>query len=360
MKIGILTYHRADNFGAVLQAYALSTYLHQEGCDTEIIDYRCMKIEAQYHIFSPLILLTRKNVFISAREYFNRFKNMKDRMRRRRKFAEFRDKYLPLSESIHHIKRPLAFDVIITGSDQVWNFHMNKGSESIYLLDFPMCPQTKRVAYAASSEQNGMIRIGDEYLRLCLENFDKISVRETFIKEKLQKLVAENIEICLDPIFLLAKEHYEKIAVKPVLSKYILVYHMTYAPEVLPLAHKVAKEIDAEVVELFANFKTHDDAHHVTVWSPTDLIGYIANADKIFTTSFHGLALSLILNKDVWVINKGDNLRQRNLLRQAGLPNRLLQCANDYSNENIDYNRVKEKLQPLISKSKEFLSIMRK
>lgn len=355
MRIGILTYHRADNFGALLQAYALTAYLRSEGHEAEIIDYRCKKIEAQYHVFSPQILFTRKNVFVSLREYLQRFTNVKDRMTRRRKIEAFRKQYIPMSVSLRSIQQPLGYDIIITGSDQVWNFHMNKGSENVYLLDFPMLEHTQRVAYAASSEHNGNGNIGNAYLKYCLKRFGKISVRETFLKEFLQKLVDRDMQVCLDPTFLLPKDQYEKIAQKPMRSKYVLVYHMTYAPEVLPLACKVAKERNAEVVELFGSFMVHNDASHVTVWNPAEVIGYIACAEIIFTTSFHGLALSLILNKDVWVVNKGQNFRQQHLLALAGLSHRMLFDMQDYTEASIDYVRVRARLLPVINSSKAFL-----
>lgn len=77
----------------------------------------------------------------------------------------------------------------------------------------------------------------------------------------------------------------------------------------------------------------------------------------VFTTSFHGLALSLILKKNVWVINKGDNFRQQNLLSIAGLSHRLLKGMDNYSQQDIDYDKVTTKLQPVIELSKLFLKL---
>ena len=93
MKIGILTFHRAENFGATLQAYALQTYLSQQGHDVNIIDYRCPAIEMTYDIFNPRILFSRKNVFISLKHYLSRFRNIKDRIRKKRSFELFWEHY---------------------------------------------------------------------------------------------------------------------------------------------------------------------------------------------------------------------------------------------------------------------------
>ncbi len=355
MKIGVLTYHRADNFGAVLQAYALITFLRQKGFDAEIIDYRYSRIEAQYHLFNPTILFQRKNIIITLREYLKRFLNIKDRLSRKRKFELFREHYLPQSQSYRKIVKPLKYDLIITGSDQVWNFHLNKGSEAIYLLDFPVHEATRKVAYAASSERNGLARIDKMKLKDSLDKFFSISVREDFLRDELRRIVNRRIEVCIDPTFLLDKEQYLRIANKPSATGYIFVYHMTYVPEWLPFIKEIAERKGLKVVEIYGGFNIRNSDTLIANWGPLDVIGYIANAEMVFTTSFHGLALSLILNKDVWVVNKGDNLRQRNMLGMAGLSDRLLNDPNDYSGDSIDYAEVMSNLSPYIEKSKNFL-----
>lgn len=50
MKVGIITYHRAHNYGAVLQCYALQEVLKRMGHDTQIIDYRQPFIEKLYNL----------------------------------------------------------------------------------------------------------------------------------------------------------------------------------------------------------------------------------------------------------------------------------------------------------------------
>lgn len=52
MKTGIITFHRAINYGAVLQTYALQKYLNNDGYDAEVIDYRCDHMERFYKILS--------------------------------------------------------------------------------------------------------------------------------------------------------------------------------------------------------------------------------------------------------------------------------------------------------------------
>lgn len=355
MRIGILTYHRADNFGAIMQSYALMTYLQGMGLDVEIIDYRCKAIEVHYQIFNPAILFSRKNIFVSLKEYLNRFLHVSDRLMRKRKFESFRSKYLKLSQSLFAIKIPLDYNVIIVGSDQVWNFHLNKGAESIYMLDFPMLNETKRIAYSASSEKNGFANVCDMVLKEKLQRFDEISVRESFLRDKIYSITGIDVPICVDPTFLLSKEHYIKLTTRLQKRKYILVYHMTFVPEVMLLVENIAKEKDLDVIEVFGGFEVKSSSRRKTDWSPIELLSYIAYAEIVFTTSFHGLALSLILEKNVWVMDKGDNLRQKHLLSMVGLSDRLLKTIDMYKENDIDYLVVGKALKPIISRSTNFL-----
>ena len=52
MKLGILTYHRAENYGALLQAYALRTYLKRHVEKVEFVDYWPDYHREHYKVFS--------------------------------------------------------------------------------------------------------------------------------------------------------------------------------------------------------------------------------------------------------------------------------------------------------------------
>ena len=77
MKIGILTFQRAENYGAMLQAYALQTFLKSmsDGFDVEIIDYRNKAIEWSC---SAEHLIQRKSIK-NYLKYFLRIRDIKKR-----------------------------------------------------------------------------------------------------------------------------------------------------------------------------------------------------------------------------------------------------------------------------------------
>lgn len=362
MKIGILTFHRAENFGATLQAYALQTYLSQLGNDVEIIDYRCTSIERNYDILNPRVLWSRKNVFFSLKQYLKRFSSLKDRIEKKQSFKTFRTNYYYLSAPVLKVEKDLGYDVYITGSDQVWNAHLTDGIDDVFFLGFPMKANAKKISYAASSENDpkGLLWNNREYVRNLLKSFDAISVREDFLRADLKRYVEAPISICVDPTFLLDKKSYQDIAIMPdIREKYVLVYHMTTMPESVTLANKIAEDRGFRIIEIFGGYSTDKDKRrYKSNLGPSEILGYIACAEVVITTSFHGLALSLIMNKDFWVVNHSGNYRQRNLLSLLDLENRLVEDSTSIRDEShINYSVINNAMSNLIDNSKSFLQV---
>ena len=359
MKVGILTFHRAENFGAMLQVFALQQYLRKLKHDVDIIDYRNKTIESMYHIYNPYILVTRKNVFKSVEIYLSRFKNIQDRKVCKVKYSEFRSKYLNISakcNTIDAVKK--NYDCIIVGSDQVWNLHLTGGLDKNYFLDYVKEPGMKKISYAASSELDPyeLLSIyGDELSRM-LDDFDRLSVREEFLKENLSNYTKNEIKVCFDPTFLLTVHDYKGLSSQLMDEKYILVYHMTPIPEGVVLADRIACVNNWKVVEIHMGYGYNNggERHKVNL-GPLEILSYISNAKEVITSSFHGLALSLIMQKNVWVIDKGNNLRQRNLLNSLNLNDRMVSSINDFNYKTIDYVCVNSLLEKQINESKEFI-----
>ena len=360
MNIGILTFHRAENFGATLQAYALQTYLSQLGHNVKIIDYRCPAIEMIYDIINPRILISRKNFVASLKLYVNRFRSINDRIHKKQRFQSFWSSCYKLTPPLVGVKRDLGFEAYITGSDQVWNLHLTHGLDKMYFLSFPMKDGAKKISYAASSENdpNGLLWKNRESIKRMLKSFDAISVREDFLKDDLARFVPNAISVCLDPTFLLKKSDYVALSKQPAIrEKYVVVYHMTPSKEGVALAERIARKYSYKIIEIFGGYSCNKDKdRYKSNLGPSEILGYISNAEVVITTSFHGLALSVMLNKEFWVIDHSGNYRQRNLLTLLGLDNRLVvsqeQCPIE---EQIDYSSVKNILNEAVQSSKDFL-----
>lgn len=361
MKIGILTFHRAENFGAALQVFALSMYLKNKGFDVSVIDYKCPKIEHQYDIFNPHILFTRKNFIYTFDKYYHRLINSKKALKKKSIYREFRDKYLKLYPCKKEIVDDLGFDAYIVGSDQIWRLSLTGGVDKHYFLDFPMKDGAIKIAYAASSEVTcfSELRAEKKKLSCLLDKFDRLSVREVQLYEELKTYTKKDIKVCLDPTFLLPPSDYISLIKESKFKNYVLVYHLFETNEGSKLAHKIANEKNLQVVEIHSSVshrKSDKQSIHIDVFGPQEMLGYIYNADTIITTSFHGLALSIIFNKQFWAINEGQVDRLRNLLGIVNLGNRLLDTSCDYNpNNRIDYSLVNQTINQARQSSMSFL-----
>ena len=148
-KINIITFHRAHNYGAVLQAFALQNKLMSKNYDVEEIDYTRKNLLNSYKIFKPI----RKNIPKWIKENFNSLRNYKYKKMRYLTFNNFINKYIK-STSIKYneksiIKNPPVSDIYITGSDQVWNIGIVTELSDIYTLNFGN-KNVRRISYAAS------------------------------------------------------------------------------------------------------------------------------------------------------------------------------------------------------------------
>lgn len=326
MKIGILTFHRANSYGAVLQAYALQSYLVSIGYDAEIVDYRNEYFEVLYHSFK--INLKKYKQFENAFGFKQILKRLIEVFYTHmvsRKFFEFQDKYLkmnPYSDGYNELKlnKLLNYDYFIVGSDQVWNYRLTDGDE-VYFL--PFCDENKRVSFAASiggypiEKENNCI-----YL---LNHFKKISVREIQTKEKLLECgVEKNIFVHLDPVFLVRQNSWNKIISKQCEKNYILVFEVGREVEVLNQAVKYAEEYNKKLYYLSTDYvrPLNKKVHNLHFAGPNEFLAWIKYADYIFTNSFHATAFSIIFKKNFYCHLKSgqkSNDRLINLLEKFNM-----------------------------------------
>ncbi|WP_455950726.1 polysaccharide pyruvyl transferase family protein [Eubacterium sp.] len=304
-KVGVLTFHGADNLGAVLQAYALCKYITDNlDAETEIVDYSCDEVEKTRYANDcngikkiPLI-------------FYYKIK--------RKGFDKFRNKFLPLSNK-KYVRNDiescnLLYSTFITGSDQVWNIECS-GDDTTYFLDF-VEPGKNKIAYAASI---GSIDFKEEKVKeinKLLKDFKAISVRESSSIQKLK--LADQTPILPDPVFLLDKCQWKDIITKRIKKKkYVLVYLIQEDVNVVRVAREYANKHDYDII---INKKSID---FILNNSPECFLSWIDNAEAVFTNSFHGTAFSIIFNKmlgaDIVLKNGGVNNRIRELLCSAGL-----------------------------------------
>ena len=307
-KIGIVTFNDAYNFGAFLQEYALQTVLCDNGFDASVINYSNSYFRQQY-LFSNNFF-KKKGIKNKGKILFNilfRPKIYKERIERNKKFIQTIKSEIKLSLPLTYTSKTdinAAYDFFIAGSDQVWNVRVTNYNY-FYFLDF-VEDSSKKKSYAASFGRSFFDEDDLKKIKEHLKDFKGILVREESGKKLLEKM-GFKAEVVLDPTLLLNREQWLLFAQKCKLSlpsKYIVVYIVAEQTYLLDVALKYAKENLCEIV--FFSDKNRDIMYKgkrikATVnIGPYDFIKYLAYADKVFSTSFHGMVLSINLNVDFY------------------------------------------------------------
>ncbi len=360
MKIGILTFHCAHNYGAVLQCYALQETLRGMGHDVEVIDYRPYYLKKPYSWFDIHRFIS-KNPFKALHKSIKEIILLKSRYKRYTAFENFIKYNLNLSEEVCVDKISSKYDIYIMGSDQIWNPKITHGFDPVFFGNFKFIKGKKKyIAYAASMEAKFLKDQEVKYYTKALENFDAIGVRELQLAHLLQPLTDTFIETVLDPTLLADTTIWDKIVENPNIGqKYVLLYQARINSNANRIAEEIAKQINAIVIEVTIDVSTNSNKNILQCVSPEKFLGLIKNAACVVTVSFHGTAFSVIFKKDFYCIELGDgrDTRAQSLLSSINLENRLIKKLDSPIFSKIDYTEeIDSKLLQMRDKSVKFIT----
>ena len=359
MTIGILTYHRAHNYGAMLQAYALKTYLQENGHQVDFIDYWPDSHKKQYTLIKPI---RGKNTYYKLLNIVSDLITLIRRFLRIKQFNTFRKNYLKVYDPITYTNNENLvkenYDCVIVGSDQVWRAHEYEG-KYVGLDSMYFCQQvpnnTRCIAYAASMGIMLLTPDDKKLLAKYLNKFSTILVRE----HSLQELVTDlgfQAKVVLDPTLLLAKQQWNTLL--PIRryreQKYVLFYELMPSQEALQFAHKKAKSLNCELLIMDSIIHTIPRRGHISDASPIDFIHAIRDAEFVIATSFHGTAFSIIFEKQFITIGLKKNAdRVKTLLQHINIPNNYQSLPKELPP--INYSEVSQLLCSIRQESQSLL-----
>ena len=339
MKVGIVTFHRAHNFGAVLQCFALKTVLESLGHDVHVIDHRNDAIERCYNLISRPYY--RGSLPYSVRSMVSNIIKAPISGTRMFRFNSFIYKYILDNKHTGGIWN--GYDCIVWGSDQIWQWNIIR-DDLCFWGEIPN-KDVKKITYAASA---GKLNEQFENNIPYLANFKKISVREKDLKTHLSEKGIDS-EVVIDPTLLLTKEEWERHLPLKTLetSPYLLVYSMRNPKATLEMARKVAAKKGLRIVEIFNNyFGIKDYLQKYNAAGPIEYVSLFRNADFIVTDSFHGTAFSVIFNRQFITLrhNDGHDNRAASLLESVGLSDRHVAKTDSLELDAIDYTKPNKQL----------------
>lgn len=356
MKVGIITFQQTNNYGAILQSYALHQKVKSFGYDVEVINYQCDYISKPYR----LINLKRKGLF----SYLFGIIGYTCYLPRGGKCNNFR-KYITYSPKVDKTNiNTLSnkYDLFFTGSDQVWNYKLTN-SDYNYLLEF-VKDSNKKFSYAASFGISKVEEKEKSKYKVLLEDFNKITVREESGKEIVEELLDKDADVVLDPTFLLNKEQWLSVANnRKVDEDYILVYQLGLSSHLINFVKRLAKEKGCKVIYIPFPLGKFIKCKINLTSGPAEWLSLFNNAKYVVTDSFHGTVFSIIFNKNFFTEiskqNSGVGLRIENLLRKMGLLDRLIATDKKINiDKEIDYEQVNIILEEERSKSINILEEM--
>lgn len=347
MKIGILTFHYAYNYGALFQAVSLFDYLASLGHEVYMIDYHNQEIIKSYTIYPSTA--SNKNF----RFYLTLCLRMLMRMLRFHNFRKFIDQNLKTINPCDIQE----LDCVVVGSDQVWNTKLTNGYDSYYWGDFPF--EGRIFSYAASMNAVTLTDEDKKNISKRLANFKSISVRETAMLQMLSPITDKKLSLVLDPTMLNDTTYWQnRCEEKYSNEKYVLAYPLRDGNTVLAIAKAIAdkKKCKLKIIKGDTGWNPFTNTYNTA--GPQDVLSLINGAEFVVTSSFHGTALSILLKKQFYTIKckDGNNVRTDSILNLLHLKDRMIENVSEIDvSATINYSNVEEILNIEREKSRTFI-----
>lgn len=362
MKIGILTYHRAENYGALLQAYALKTYLQRMGHDVSFVDYWPMYHSDYFSIF-PKEWFKSRNIKGKIVVILMFLLWCVPKYLRKYRLQRFMYKYFDISKHVAYVNdndHTYHYDVVVYGSDQIWRKQNlgNVGYDKWY-FGADNVSADRKITYAASMGSISVTKKDNDYVKKQMSHFLNISVREDDLQEYMSAIGVKS-KLVIDPVFLLSLKDWQKITEPiPVKGRYILFYNLLNTPESVQFVNNLSKEKGIPVVEINKQLSVSKflNKRYVSCSSVEHFLRLIMDAEFVVSNSFHGVAFSIIFEKQFYAVGMlGRSSRVKSLLTSLGIPEKYSNDGNYFDNMIIDYSIVKNRLNELITYSKDYLN----
>jgi len=360
MKIGILTFSKAPNYGAFLLSFALKRKLEELGGNCyflniekgEKIKDSKLNLLLRYYAFAEVAIK-----MIVSGKIKNLIKSAEYKKARDKAFSEKFHKILDFDK-----KNDGEFDLVIIGSDEVFNATGNNEFGFSKQLFGDVKNSKKIISYAASCGPATFKKIKkydlEDKIFQAMKNFNAISVRDKNTCEIMEKITSAKPHIHIDPVFLFDFKDY--LSSNFTKNNYILIYSFQYKitrnekNEIM----KYAKNNDKKIISIGCCYDWCDES--ILPETPFEVLDYFKNADYVISDTFHGLVFSIKYNKNFCAIVRSNNDKKIGyLLEQFQLKNRKERSGNNISkilDMQIDYLETNKLINKEIEKSMNYLS----
>lgn len=345
-KIAIVTLYK-DNFGSILQAYATYSYLKSLKCDCDILQNNISQTYLKKIKKIPLVLYRS----IRYKQYFQERKTVKITSQiegsllsenTKRMMDDFVNNEFRIKNVDNNNLKKLnnEYDYFITGSDQVWN-----GYDDFRYLVF--ADKNKRIALAPSFGTGNIKPYFKKSIRIALNGFNKLSVREESGAKLIKELIGKEAVRLSDPTVLLSKKDWELFAERGMKkSNYIIIHFLNKPNEIaIEMINDYLKEHSCKVYCICNDYKEYNklQKYEFIDINPYDYVSLISNANYVFTDSFHSSLFSLNLETKFvtferqYLHGNSQSSRLEDLLKRVHMSNKFV----TERKINLDFNKEK-------------------
>ena len=353
--IGVLTFINTLNYGAELQAYALTRSVSLMGYNCELVNYECPSVSSRETPRFPTFSgLSNPKHFIGQLLKFPELKA------RAKGFQRFTKNHIPLGTKVHNASDIHSlYDCVIVGSDQVWCPQIT-GGDMTYVLDKAHHVKQRIISYAASFGDKSFPSNYIDRFSAALSFFDALSVREERGIEILASLGITDAVVSIDPTLLLDKSEWERLIQRPahIPHRYVLAYVVSERDQTIRYAKEAAAKLGLDLLYIDAySGRPVRNARNVGAVAPDEFLSLIHDAELVVTSSFHGLCFSILFNKQFryCLSAKKQNSRLYNLAAQLGVDN--YDIMNTDLSDHIDFVEVNRQLGQLRKESINYLKV---
>lgn len=353
MKIGVLTFHHVDNFGAVWQCYSMCSTLQRLGHQPFLVDYRPEGVLRAYE-------MPRGRFWLSMRmiAYF----------KKRSSFNRFRSEHLPPQTARFTSLPPLRAsppeaDAFIAGSDQIWNPGLlGESYDPTYFL--PFGGSARRIAYAASFGESRPLELTED-LGEMLSRFDFISIREEAALQAVADHFNLKARLASDPV-LLTKDYSGFLGRHRFSEDYVFCYNLFNRESTDRVCGLLAERRGCEIRRVNDDWRfwKYSSKQEYGI-GPVRWLDLIHQAKFVISDSFHGTLFSVMFRKNFAVMlaneEKGGANRIVNLLRHLGLDSRIISDDDSEAeirrrlDEPVDWQEVERRIGTMRRESFDFL-----
>lgn len=338
-RIGLLTYHRVHNFGAVVQSWAMTRLLSRHG-DVEVLDYPTLYETGRHRrrgwkALVPSIGRIRFNRFVARLPLTD---------------------HLPTPEEVSRQVGSGRYDALVCGSDQVWMTDDRRPLDAPFFLSVGEVPGLRRISYAPSCGPIRSFGPHGDAVRRALADFAAVSVRDDYSRDLLADLGIDVDMVVADPT--LVADLSPLVGPRPRRRPYLAMVG-SHGSADAELARRIAARRGLDVVAVGCRSRLADASCRFA--SPEEWVNHIAHADFVVTSLFHGTAVSIAFRRPfVAVPSAGRAFKIADLLDRIGLADRLVSGSERSSIDldavaELDWQEHGRPLEEWIRRSRRFL-----